>query len=78
MAQESEWTRMCATAYGLDGSNGRQPTIRQSVVAGLQLYVLTADMLDEDLTPEHREMVMATSKRIQQALDESDSLNEID
>ena len=68
MGQDSEWTRLRATAYGLDGPDKEPPTIRQSVVAGLQLYVLTADMLETDLMPEHREMVMATVKRIQRAL----------
>lgn len=53
---ESTWSRACAAAFGVEGAL----TLREQVRAGLRLYVLTAQMVQEALREGDRRLVMQT------------------
>jgi hypothetical protein len=65
VGEGTEWSRLRRTAYGIEDGNGHAPTLREQVVAGLRLYVLTASYLDKTMPDKEREMVRATVARIE-------------
>lgn len=63
-----EWLRLRRTAFGIEDKDGAAPSLRQQVVAGLRLYVLTAALVEEVLEEGDGEMVRQTVALIQAEL----------
>ncbi len=65
IGQDTEWARLCQAAYGA----GDEPsTLRDRVVAGLRLYELTAQMIEDALQAEDAQLVMETVTLIDDTL----------
>ena len=64
----SEWVRLRRIAFGLEDAQGRAPTLRQQVEAGLHLYVETARLLAGTLRPNDEPLIHQTVERIQRTL----------
>lgn len=60
LGADSCWSNLCAEAFGVDGSY----SLEEELTAGLRLYRLTAEMIAEDLVPEHRVLVEEVVARI--------------
>jgi hypothetical protein len=67
VGEMTPWVRLRRTAFGIE-DKGRAPTLREQVLAGLRLYVLTAQQLDAVLPSEPRALVRETAARIQAEL----------
>lgn len=65
----SPWVRLRHSVFGIDDGTGKPPTLRGQVVAGLRLYVLTANMVDAVMPEPERSMIRATAARIQEELE---------
>jgi len=65
IGQDTEWTRLCQAVYGADNAPS---TLRDRVVVGLQLYVLTAEMIEDVLQAEDAPLVMETAELISNAM----------
>lgn len=57
---DSLWSQLHAIAFGVADVQGRPPSLRERVVAGLHLYAVTADLIGAALQPEHAPLVAAT------------------
>jgi hypothetical protein len=68
MADQPEWLRLRRLAFGLEDEAGVAPTIAEQVRAGLQLYALTAGLLDAALQAEDRPIIALTVAHIHEAL----------
>ena len=68
---DSEWARLRRTAFGVAVGDAAAPTLREQVVAGLRLYVLTAELLTGALQPEDEPLVTETVHLIRHALKEA-------
>lgn len=66
---DSLWTNVRAVAFGVADVHGRPPSLRERVVAGLGLYVLTVDLLGEAIQPEHAQLVGETVRLINARLE---------
>jgi hypothetical protein len=64
----SRWTQLWAIAFGVAEIEGRQPSLRERVVAGMWLYAHTAELLGDALQPEHAMLVQAAVNRIKDGL----------
>ncbi|MCB1691164.1 MAG: nucleotidyltransferase domain-containing protein [Pseudomonadales bacterium] len=62
MAPDSEWSRLCLDAFGVDGAS----TIKDELRAGLSLYLLTLEMFAAE--GEERTMLDEIAARIQREL----------
>lgn len=71
VGRDSEWARLRRTAFGVSEGDEAAPTLREQVVAGLRLYVLTAGMLAGALRPEDEPLVTWTVSLIRRALEEA-------
>jgi hypothetical protein len=60
IGSESDWSRLCRQAFGLDGKVSLEDCVR----AGLQLYVETAVLLQNILRPQDTPLIQATVERI--------------
>lgn len=60
MAGHPEWLHLRRIAFGIEDETGKAPTLRMQVKAGLQLYALTAKLLDDVLQPESATLIRAT------------------
>lgn len=60
MGEDTEWTRLCRASFGLDV----QTSLEDQVKACLRLYVLTAHLLQDVLTPEDRQVIDHTVGQI--------------
>lgn len=69
IGETTPWVRLRRTVFGLEDGAGRSPLLRDQVIAGLRLYVLTANYLDRALAHEHGELVRATVARIEEELE---------
>jgi hypothetical protein len=65
----SPWVQLRAVAFGVAEVHGRPPSLRERVVAGLGLYVATAELLADILLPEHRPLVEATVELINRSVE---------
>lgn len=70
VGETTEWVRLRRTAFGIEDASERAPLLREQIVAGLRLYVLTANELDSGMPEREQELVRATVRRIEQALRE--------
>lgn len=68
MADEPEWLRLRRCAFGMADGAGNSLALREQVMAGLRLYVLTARLLEKALTPTAAPLVAQTVARIAEAL----------
>ncbi|NOK60446.1 MAG: hypothetical protein GFH27_549281n160 [Chloroflexi bacterium AL-W] len=59
MGQASQWTRLSRQAFGID-----RLSLIDEVKAGLELYILTAQMLDHIFTAQDRVMIREVVRRI--------------
>ena len=68
LGAESRWVLLRRTAWGIEDDAGVTPILVQQVVAGLQLYVETVQLMASALQPEDALKVNATVNRIRQVL----------
>jgi hypothetical protein len=66
---DTSWAHLRAVAFGVAEVHGRPPSLRERVVAGLALYVTTAELLGNAILPEHRPLIDATLERINQQVE---------
>jgi hypothetical protein len=71
VGSETTWARLCGAAFGIGSAEGPL-TLRDQVIAGLNLYVATAQMLEEVLQPEDTPLIMETVKLIKTTLTTSE------
>jgi len=45
MGADSDWSKLCHISFGIDGKTS--PTLKEQIIAGLKLYILTADLLKD-------------------------------
>jgi hypothetical protein len=64
---DSTWVHLRRMAFAIPDEHGAVPTLREQVVAGLQLYVETADLLAMVLQPEDRALIKQTVGLIQES-----------
>jgi len=69
VGETTPWVRLRRRAFGIEDASGRTPTLREQVIAGLRLYVLTAKNLDRALPSAEGELVRATVSRIEEELE---------
>jgi hypothetical protein len=65
------WVRLRRSAFGIEDSTGRTPTLREQVLAGLRLYVMTAKSMESNFPEPQRAAVRATVARIEAELERS-------
>lgn len=68
LGQESRWSRLLATAFGISPADSPFPSLHEEVVAGLHLYCETARLLAPILQAEDRPLINATVRRIETEL----------
>lgn len=66
---DSQWTHLRGIAFGIIDVHGRPASLRERVVAGLGLYVVTAELLGDALQPEDAPLVRQTVKLINEQLE---------
>lgn len=71
IGQTSLWSQLRAVAFGVAEVHGRPPSLRERVVAGLHLYILTAELLGPALQPEHAPLIAATVALINAAIEQA-------
>lgn len=71
VGETTSWVRYRRAAFGVEDAIGRPIPLREQIVAGLRLYVLTAQYLERSLPSSQREMVLATVERIEAELHRS-------
>jgi hypothetical protein len=64
MEPHPEWGRLLRTTFGIESDEGKAPTLYEQVRAGLQLYILTAEILGSALKAEDRPLVTHTVELI--------------
>ena len=64
----SEWARLRDLAFGVVDTHGMTRTLRDQVRAGLQLYVVTAELLADALQPHDAPLIAHTVATIKQHL----------
>lgn len=69
MGQQSEWVRLQRIAFGIESEEGKAPTLSEQVRAGLQLYILTAELFEPVLRTEDRPLITHTAQLIHETLD---------
>lgn len=60
----SEWVRLRRIAFGIEDEDGKAPALREQVIAGLRLYIATADQLGDALEPGDALLVKQTVELI--------------
>jgi hypothetical protein len=65
---DSPWVRQRRTAFGLENEDGRTPSLREQVMAGLRLYGLTAELVADGLQSEDAAYVWETVSLIDRIL----------
>jgi hypothetical protein len=68
VGETTQWVRYRRLAFGIDDAGGRTPPLREQIMAGLRLYVLTAAELDHAMPEEQRNLVRETAARIEAEL----------
>ena len=69
VGETTPWVRYRRMAFGIEDNKGSPPTLREQVIAGLRLYVLTASYLDNAMPHQEGEMVRETVARIKEELE---------
>ncbi|MEZ4677598.1 MAG: nucleotidyltransferase domain-containing protein [Caldilineaceae bacterium] len=60
----TRWSQLCAVSFGITAEDGLPPSLRERVVAGLQLYVVTTELISSAIQPAHAPMIARTVERI--------------
>jgi hypothetical protein len=68
---DSLWVQLRGIAFGVIEVQGRPPSLRERVVAGLSLYVATVELLGDALQPEHTFLINQTVKLINDRLEDA-------
>jgi predicted nucleotidyltransferase len=68
VGMDSEWVRLRRVAFGIEGQDGKAPSLREQVVAGLRLYVATVQLLGHVLEPTDAVLVKQTVTLIETEL----------
>jgi len=66
---DSQWTHLRSIAFGVSDVHGRPASLRERVVAGLGLYVVTAELLSDALQPEDAPLIQQTVALINERLE---------
>jgi len=61
---DSEWSRLRRIAFGIEDDNGRTPTLNEQVIAGLRLYILTAEIVKDVFPTEDKVLIEQTLELI--------------
>lgn len=69
MGPDSEWSILCREAFGVDEAG--TSSLRAAVVAGLQLYIMTAELLKDTLNPEDKPKIEMAVNHIKSILPEA-------
>lgn len=69
VGRDSEWVRLRRIAFGIAQADGRPPTLREQVLAGLRLYGVTAALLAPVLRPEDQPLITQTVALLRHSLD---------
>ena len=64
VGHDTEWARLRRVVFGVEGIDGKTATLREQVVAGLRLYIATAELLVGTLRPKDAPLVTETVARI--------------
>ena len=64
VGQASRWSQLCRRSFGMTVENESAPSLRERVVAGLQLYLETAALLHGAIQPKEAPVVVRTGVRI--------------
>jgi hypothetical protein len=64
----SEWVELRREAFGIEDKDGQAPTLRQQTIAGLRLYVVTANLINEAINQKDLVLVKQTIDLINQQL----------
>lgn len=64
----AEWVRLRRMAFGIEGDDGRAPSLAEQVAAGLRLYGVTADLLAPALQPADAPLIAETVALIGRSL----------
>lgn len=70
----AEWTTLRRAAFGIEEDGGVPVPVREQVVAGLRLYVLTAAMLEQALSPHDATLIHETVELITRTLARRDGV----
>ena len=65
VGEASEWVRLRHAAFGISGATGQPVSLREQIIAGLRLYVLTASYLERALPDTQRALIAETVARIE-------------
>jgi len=65
VSPDSQWAKLCRAVWGIAPEPS---TLQEEVIAGLQLYNLTAVMLADVIHPQDAPLVMVTTAQIKRAL----------
>jgi hypothetical protein len=60
LGNDSEWARLCRASFGIEHREGAPLPLPEQVLAGLQLYILTADLIGNDAGVGHRSIIDRT------------------
>jgi hypothetical protein len=68
---DSEWVRLRSIAFAIPDAQGYVSTLREQVLAGLQLYIETANLLALVLRPKDEPLIKQTIELIQEGMKKS-------
>jgi hypothetical protein len=64
VGRDTEWARLRRIVFSVEGPGDSPPTLDEQVIAGLRLYIVTAEMLKDILQPADAPLVEQTVARI--------------
>jgi hypothetical protein len=64
VGRDTEWARLRRVVFSVEEIESRPPTLREQVVAGLHLYVITAELIEDTLRPADAPLIKQTVARI--------------
>jgi predicted nucleotidyltransferase len=65
VGEDSTWAALCRSAYGIDDP---PPTLEETIIAGLKLYVETARLIGAGIQEADRPLIERTCQRIREAI----------
>lgn len=71
VGQDHLWSQLCPISFGAAEVHDRPPSLRERVVAGLHLYVVTAELLESAIQPEDAPLIARTVARINSDLEDA-------
>jgi hypothetical protein len=71
IGRDTEWARLRRIVFSVEGPGDSPATLHEQVIAGLRLYVVTAEMLVGILRPADAPLVNQTVARIRNILEDS-------